>query len=422
MYDVKKGFEAAKEFYAQYGIDVEKAIEICDSTPISMHCWQGDDVAGTELKEDKALTGGIQTTGNYPGKARNGEELRADIEEAMKHIPGTLRMNVHASYLEADHYVDRNEIEPEHFAKWADWAVEKGIGLDFNPTYFAHPKSTDKGTLSCADEDIRKFWVEHGIRCRRIGQYFADRTGKKCVINHWTPDGDKEVPMDTLGPRVRLKKSYDEIFAATEDVTDVIDGIESKVFGIGAESYTVGSHEFCMGYVMKANKDHIIMTLDAGHYHPTELVSAKLSGIYTFDKSVLLHVTRSVRWDSDHVVGFDDETKAIFEELVRMDKLKDTYVATDFFDASINRICAWVIGLRNTRKAILSALLQPVDKMKELEAAGDVSARLAFKEEFKAAPFALVWDYYCSQKNAGVGLDWLNDVKEYEKKILAERN
>ena len=421
MYDVKKGYEAAKEFYAQYGIDVDKAIEICDKTPISMQCWQGDDVAGTELKEDKSLTGGIQTTGNYPGKARNGEELRADIDEAMKFIPGELKINVHASYLEADHYVDRNEIEPEHFAKWADWAVEKGIGIDFNPTYFAHPKSTEKGTLSCADEEIRRFWVEHGIRCRRIGQYFYERTGKPCVINHWTPDGDKEVPMDTLGPRMRLKQSYDEIFAATEDVKGVIDGIESKVFGIGAESYTVGSHEFCMGYVMKANKDHIIMTLDAGHYHPTELVSAKLSGIYTFDKSVLLHVTRGVRWDSDHVVGFDDETRAIFEELVRMDKLKDTYVATDFFDASINRICAWVIGLRNTRKAILSALLQPVDQMKELEAAGDVSARLAFKEEFKAAPFALVWDYYCSQKNAGTGLEWLDEVKAYEQKVLRER-
>lgn len=229
------------------------------------------------------------------------------------------------------------------------------------------------------------------------------------------------MPVDTLGPRMRLKQSYDEIFAATEDVTDVIDGIESKVFGIGAESYTVGSHEFCMGYVMKANKDHIIMTLDAGHYHPTETVSNKLSGIYTFDDSVLLHVTRAVRWDSDHVVGFEDETRAIFEELVRMNKLQDTYVATDFFDASINRICAWVIGLRNTRKAMLAALLQPTDQMKKLEADGDVSARLAFKEEFKAAPFAFVWDYYCSQKNAGVGLDWLADVKEYEKKVLAER-
>ena len=292
MYNVEKGYEAAKEFYAQYGIDVDKAIEIADKTPISMHCWQGDDVAGTEVKEDKSLTGGIQATGNYPGKATNGEELRADIEEAMKFIPGELKVNVHANYQEADRFVDRNEIQPEHFAKWADWAVEKGLGLDFNPTYFAHPKSTEKGTLSCADEDIRKFWVEHGIKCRQIGEYFYKKTGKPCVINHWTPDGDKEVPVDTLGPRQRLKKSYDEIFEATKDVEGVVDGIESKVFGIGAESYTVGSHEFCMGYVMNANKDHIIMTLDAGHYHPTETVSGKLSSIYTFDNSVLLHVTR----------------------------------------------------------------------------------------------------------------------------------
>jgi len=421
MYDVKKGYELAKEYYAQYGIDVDKAIEIADSTPISMHCWQGDDVGGTELKEDKALTGGIQTTGNYPGKARNGEELRADIDVAMKYIPGTLRMNVHANYQEADVYVDRDQIKPEHFDKWVDWAVKKGIALDFNPTYFAHPLSTDKGTLSCADEEVRAFWVRHGIACRRIGQYFADKTGKPCVINHWTPDGDKEVPFDTLSPRLRLRKSYDEIFAATEDCKDVIDGIESKVFGIGAESYTVGSHEFCMGYVMDAKKDHIIMTLDAGHYHPTQTVSAMLPGIYTFCKNTLLHVTRAVRWDSDHVVGFEDETRAIFEELVRMNKLQDTYIATDFFDASINRICAWVIGLRNTRKAILAALLQPVATQQKLEADGDVSARLAWKEEFKAAPFALVWDYYCATKNAGVGLEWLDEVKEYEKTVLANR-
>lgn len=421
MYDVKKGYEAAKAFYAQYGIDVDKVVAICDKTPISIHCWQGDDVAGTEFKEDKALTGGIQATGNYPGKARNGEELRADLEEVLKFVPGELKINIHANYQEADHFVDRNEIEPKHFDNWVNWAVEKGLGLDFNPTYFAHPKSTDKGTLSCADEDIRKFWVEHGIKCRRIGQYFAEKTGKPCVINHWTPDGDKEVPIDTLGPRQRLKQSYDEIFAATQDVTGVIDGIESKVFGIGAESYTVGSHEFCMGYVMKANKDHIIMTLDGGHYHPTETVSNKLSGIFTFTDSVLLHVTRPVRWDSDHVVGFDDETRAIFEELVRMDKLKDTYVATDFFDASINRVAAWTIGLRNTRKAMLAALLQPVDEMKKIEAAGDVSGRLAYKEEFKAAPFAMVWDYYCSEKGKSAGLDWLKEVKEYEKNVQLKR-
>ena len=420
MYDLKKGYEVAKEFYAQYGIDVDKAIEIADMTPISMHCWQGDDVSGCEKKEDTALTGGIQSTGNYPGKARNAEELRRDIEEAMKYIPGELKLNLHASYQEADTFIDRNEIEPKHFEKWVEWAVEKGIGLDFNPTYFSHPKS-ENGTLSNADEEIRKFWIEHGIRCRRIGEYFYEKTGKPCVINHWTPDGDKEIPIDTIAPRKRLKDSYDQIFETTKDIKGVIDGIESKVFGIGLESYTVGSHEFCMGYVMKANQDHIIMTLDTGHYHPTEVVSAKLASVYTFSDHVLLHVSRPVRWDSDHVVSFDDETKAIMEELVRLNKLQDTYIATDFFDGSINRIVAWVTGLRNTRKAILAALLQPIDKMKELEAIGDVSARLAYKEEFKAAPFALVWDYYCSKQDKGVGLDWIFDVKKYEKEVLSKR-
>ena len=419
MYDVNKGYELAKEFYGQYGVDVDQAISVADSTPLSMHCWQGDDVIGFE-KEAGALTGGIQTTGNYPGKARTAEELRADIEQAMRYIPGELKLNLHASYQEADSFVDRDAIEPKHFEKWADWAVEKGIGLDFNPTYFSHPLS-ENGTLSSADENVRKFWIEHGIRCRRIGQYFYERTGKVCAINHWTPDGDKEVPVDTLGPRMRLKDSYDQVFEATKDVTGVVDGIESKVFGIGAESFTAGSHEFCMGYVMTANKDHIIMTLDTGHYHPTEVVSAKLASVFTFSDRVLLHVSRPVRWDSDHVVSFDDETRAIMEELVRMDKLSKTFIATDFFDASINRIAAWTIGLRNTRKAILAALLQPVSQMKELEASGDVSARLAFKEEFKAAPFALVWDYYCEQKGAGKGLEWLANVRDYEKDVLAKR-
>ncbi len=420
MYDVKKGYELAKEYYAQYGIDVDKMIEICDKTPISMHCWQGDDVIGFEKKEG-GLTGGIQTTGNYPGKARNPEELRADIEKAMSFIPGELKVNLHANYLEADTFVDRNEIEPKHFEKWVDWAVKKGIGLDFNPTYFSHPKS-EKATLSSSDENIRKFWVEHGIRVRKIGGYFAEKTGKTCVINHWTPDGDKEFPIDTLTPRKQLKKSYDEIFEATKDVKNVMDGIESKVFGIGAESFTAGSHEFCMGYVMKANSDHIIMTLDTGHYHPTEVVSAKLGAVYAFSDHVLLHVSRPIRWDSDHVVAFDDETKSIMEELVRLGKLQDTYIATDFFDASINRIAAWVIGLRDTRKAMLYALLQPTEEMKKLEAAGDVSGRLAYTQEFKAAPFNLVWDYYCAKTNKGVGLEWLDEVRKYEKEVLSKRD
>ena len=419
MYDVKKGYEAAKEFYARYGIDTDKMLEICDSTPLSVHCWQGDDVTGFEKKEG-GLTGGIQTTGNYMGKARNPEELRADLDFAMKYIPGEKKINIHASYLEADTFVDRNEIEPKHFENWANWAVSRGIGIDFNPTYFSHPKSNN-GTLSAADDDVRRFWIEHGIRCRKIGEYFYKKTGKTCVINHWTPDGDKEFPIDTIGPRLRLKDSYDKIFEATKDVEGVMDGIESKVFGIGAESFTAGSHEFCMGYVLSKKSDHIILTLDTGHYHPTETVSAKLASVYTFLNHVLLHVSRPVRWDSDHVVAFDDETRAIMEELVRLDKLKDTYIATDFFDASINRTAAWIIGLRNTRKAILAALLQPVSLMKDLEAKGDVSGRLAVSQEFKAAPFSLVWDYYCQQQDAGVGLEWLEDVRTYEKDVLSKR-
>lgn len=419
MFDVEKGYGLAKEYYAQYGIDIDKAIEICDKTPISLHCWQGDDVSGFE-KKDGGLSGGIQATGNYPGRARCGKELRADIEKAMSFIPGELKVNVHANYQEADTFVDRNEIEPKHFEKWAMWAKEKGIGLDFNPTYFSHPKS-ENGTLSASCDETRAFWIEHGIRCRRIGEYFYKTTGKPCVINHWTPDGDKEFPVDTLSPRLRLKDSYDKIFEATKDVKGVIDGIESKVFGIGVESYTAGSHEFCMGYVMKANKDHIIMTLDTGHYHPTEVVSAKLGSIFAFSDSVLLHVSRPVRWDSDHVVAFDDETKAIMEELVRMDKLKNTYIATDFFDASINRIAAWIIGIRNTRKAMLYALLQPTDMMKKLEADGDVSGRLAVTQEFKAAPFSFVWDYYCKKSGKGVGLEWLDEVRKYEKEVLLKR-
>jgi L-rhamnose isomerase len=420
MYDLQKGYELAKAYYKEYGIDVDEAIRICDETPLSIHCWQGDDVIGFE-KHEGGLTGGIQTTGNYPGKARNPEELRMDLEKAMAYIPGEKKVNLHASYLEAEGVVDRNEIEPEHFKNWADWAVSKGIGLDFNPTYFSHPKS-EKGTLSALDEDTRAFWVEHGIRCRRIGQYFYERTGKTCVINHWTPDGDKEFPVDTLGPRLRLKDSYDRIFEATKDVKGVMDGIESKVFGIGLESYTVGSHEFCMGYVMSKKSDHIILTLDTGHYHPTEVVSAKLGAAYAFSDHVLLHVSRPIRWDSDHVVAFDDETKAIMEELVRLGKLDATYIATDFFDASINRVVAWVTGLRNTRKAILAALLQPVEAMKKAEREGDVSARIAMVQEFKAGGMLNpVWDYYCAQKNAGVGLTWLADVKKYEADVLSKR-
>ncbi|MBQ4099587.1 MAG: L-rhamnose isomerase [Clostridia bacterium] len=416
---ILQGYEYAKSYFARYGVDVDKAIEIADKTPLSIHCWQGDDVNGFEKKEG-ALSGGIQATGNYPGKANTPEELRADLEVALKHIPGAKKINIHACYLEADTFVDRNQIEPKHFEKWADWAVENDLGIDFNPTYFSHPLS-DNGTLSARDDKVREFWIEHGIRCRQIGGYFAKRTGKPCVINHWTPDGDKEFPIDTLSPRLRLKDSYDRIFEATKDVEGVMDGIESKVFGIGLESFTVGSHEFCMGYVMGKNEDHIMLTLDCGHYHPTEVVSAKLGAVYAFNNHCLLHVSRPVRWDSDHVVAYDDELKAIMDELVRLGKVENTYIATDYFDASINRVAAWVIGLRNTRKALLGSLLTPVDLLKTAEAEGDNTSRMAFAQEFKAAPVSLVWDYYCALKGSSVGLDWLEDVKTYEKEVLLKR-
>ncbi len=415
MYDLNAGFELAKAWYAQYGIDVERAMELCDSTPISMHCWQGDDVKGFETTAG-ALTGGIQTTGNYPGRARTPEELRADMKKALSYIPGKKKINIHASYCESPTFVDRDAIEPKHFDNWIDWAVENGYGMDFNPTFFSHPKS-ETATLSSADESIRRFWVEHDLRVREIAEYMAKRTGQECVVNHWIPDGSKEIPVDTLGPRLRLIKSYDEIFARKRP--GVVDSVESKLFGIGVEAYTVGSHEFYMCYAM--TKPEILVTFDTGHFHPTEVVSAKLSSMLAFKEKLLLHVSRPVRWDSDHSVAFDDETRAIMDEIVRLDALKRVYVATDYFDASINRLVAWAVGGRNTKKALLAALLTPVDRMKAIEAAGDNSARFAFTQEFKASPFALVWDYYCAKNDAGPGLTWLDEIKTYEREVLSAR-
>ena len=415
MYNVQKGYELARELYGSYGVDVDRAIAECDAVPISVHCWQGDDVAGFE-KKGGALTGGIQTTGNYPGKAQTPEQLRADMELAFRFIPGAKKVNLHANYLESDSFVDRNEIEPEHFAKWADWAVEHGWGLDFNPTFFSHQKS-EEATLSSADDAIRDFWVEHDRRCRKIGSYFAQRTGSECVINHWIPDGSKEVPVDTLSPRLRLKDSYDRIFA--EPAPGVVDAVESKVFGIGAESYTVGSHEFYLCYSM--GRSDVIPTLDTGHFHPTEMVSAKISALLAFKPKLLLHVSRPVRWDSDHVVAYDDETRAIMNELVRLNALNRVYLATDYFDASINRIAAWVIGVRNTRKALLEALLEPVETIQGMERGGDRTSRLAWTQEFKAKPFGLVWDYYCESRGCGLELEWLNEVKKYESAVALKR-
>lgn len=418
MSNIEKAYELAREAYAAIGVDTDKAIELCDQTPISLHCWQGDDVLGFEGDCD-SLTGGIQTTGNYPGRARTLEELRADLSKALDLIPGTSKVNIHANYLDnAGKKVDRNEIEPCHFASWADWAVDRGIGLDFNSTYFSHPLS-ENGTLTNPDEAIRAFWIEHGLRVRKISEYFGERTGKVCVTNHWIPDGEKEIPIDTVGPRMRLLDSCNQIFAQKSPANLNKDAVESKLFGIGSEAYVPGSHEFYLAYAVR--NPEILLTLDAGHFHPTEVISAKISSLLCFVDEVLLHVSRPVRWDSDHVVLFDDETRQIMREVVRNDALSRVYLATDYFDASINRIMAWVIGARNTRKALLGALLEPVATLKKYEQEGDRSRRLALSQEALTMPIGAVWDYYCEKKEMPVGMAWTDEVRAYEKDILSKR-
>ena len=416
---ILENYEFAKKMYKKIGIDTDTVIERVKKIPVSMHCWQGDDVMGFEGAEE--LTGGIQATGNYPGKARNGDELRADIDKALSLIPGKHKVNIHANYAEFDgQKADRDALTPAHFQKWVDWAKQRGIGLDFNETYFSHPKSESGLTLSSGDESVRKFWVEHGKRCRKIGEYFGRELGQTCVTNLWIPDGYKDITVDKLAPRQRLKKSLDEIFSEKIDPKYNRDAVESKVFGIGSESYVVGSHEFYMGYTM--TRGDVMLTLDAGHFHPTEMISGKISSVFTFMDSLLLHVSRPVRWDSDHVVIFDDELCAIMQELNRNDLFDKTYIALDFFDASINRIAAWVIGMRNTIKAMIFAMLEPVETLKNAEAKGDLTSRLALLEEYKSYPFSAVWDYYCQIMGVPAKESWLEDVKEYERNVLAKRN
>ena len=421
MTDIKKieaSYQAAKEIYAAWGINTDEVIKKLGEVAISLHCWQGDDVAGFERATDE-LTGGIQVTGNYPGKARNPEELRADLDKALSLIPGKHRLNLHAIYAETDgEKVERNKLEPKHFEKWVDWAKKKNLGLDFNPSYFSHPLSDDGFTLSHHDDKIRNFWIEHGKACRKIGEYFGKELGTPAVTNIWIPDGYKDTPIDRFGPRQRLKEALNEILSEKISPEYNLDAVESKVFGIGSESYVVGSHEFYMGYAVKNNT---LLCLDAGHFHPTEVISNKISGIFNFVDEILLHVSRPVRWDSDHVVTFDDELQAIMQEIVRGDFLDRTHIALDFFDASINRIAAWVIGTRNASKALLKAMLEPVAKLKELELAGDYTSRLALVEEFKSYPLGAVWDYFCMVQNVPVREAWLEDVKTYEKEVLVNR-
>ena len=416
--NTEKALETAREIYSRYGVDVDAAIESVKNTPVSIQCWQGDDVGGFEA-QDGDLTGGIQSTGNYPGKARNIDELRRDFEFASSLIPGKKKFSLHAIYLDADgKKIPRNEIAPEHFASWVDWAKKNSFGLDFIPTFFSHPLSADGFTLSNDNEDVRKFWVEHGIASRKISEYFGRELGQTSVNNLWIPDGFKDIPVNRAKKRETLAKSYAEIFAEKLDEKYTLDSVESKVFGIGLESCTIGSHEFYMGCALK---NHTLLTLDTGHFHPTEVVSDKISGVLQYLDGILLHVSRPVRWDSDHVVIFDDELKAIASEIKRGGYENRVHIGLDFFDGSINRTACWAIGARNMQKALLWAALEPVKMLQKFEAEGDYTSRLAYLEEYKTLPFGLVWDAYCDMQNVPVGDTWISEMKKYEADVLSKR-
>lgn len=410
-------FEEAKTIYKKLGIDVDEALKQLQTFPVSMHCWQGDDVVGFDGAG--ALSGGIQTTGNYPGKARNYQELMNDIDEVLKLVPGTKRINLHASYaiFEDGENVERNAIEPRHFAKWVEFAKARNLGLDFNPTIFSHPLAEGL-TLSSPDQKIREFWIEHCQACIRISEYFASELGTPCLMNIWIPDGLKDIPGDRLTPRKRFMESLDEILSINYDKNKVLVCLESKVFGIGMESYTVGSSEFTMNY---AKTRDILPLMDNGHYHPTEVVSDKLSAMLLFHDKVALHVTRPVRWDSDHVVLFDDETKEIAKEIVRNNAMDRVLVGLDFFDASINRVAAWTVGMRNMQKAMLYALLQPYEMLKEAQDQGDFTQIMVINEELKTYPFNDIWDYYCEINQVPVREIWYDEVKKYETEVLTKR-
>lgn len=413
---VIKGYEYAKEVYAGRGVDVDKAIEAMKGVPISMNCWQADDVLGFD--GDDTLSGGIATTGNYPGRARTADELRADADKAMSMIPGEKKFNLHASYANLNgRKIERSEYTADLFSEWMDWAKERGMGLDFNPTYFSHPMVKDGFTLASPDKAVRDYWIEHGKRCREIGEAFYKTLGKECVINYWMPDGYKDNPIDMAGPRARMVESLDAIFAGG-NIEGVKEAVESKVFGLGVESYTVGSHELMMGYAITRNK---LYCLDAGHFHPTEVISNKISSIMQYMPELLLHVSRPVRWDSDHVVTMDDELMAIMQQVVRNGYTQRVKIALDFFDASINRLAAWIIGTRNARKALLRANLENTAELKKLELDADFTARLAFTEEDKTLPFGAIWDYYCLKEGVPVGEDWLKEVRDYEKNVMSAR-
>lgn len=414
-------YEAAREAYAKVGVDTDRAIEILKKVPVSLHCWQGDDVLGFDQK-GRGLSGGIQTTGNYPGRARTPEELFADIEEVLKLTPGTKKINVHASYAvfdEENPWVDRDQIEPRHFKKWVDFAKKHGIGLDFNPTFFSHPMA--KGlTLSSPDEEIRSFWIEHGKACIRISNYFAEETGFPCTMNIWTGDGFKDIPADRMGPRMRYKDSIEQILSEPFDFARVKPCVESKVFGIGVESYTVGSAEFTLSFAA-SHPNKCIPLMDNGHYHPTEVVSDKIPALLCFYPEFALHITRPVRWDSDHVVLFDDETKEMAKEIVRNDALGRVNMALDFFDASINRVSAWTVGFRNWQEALLNALVLPSESLKALQDQENFTKLMVAQEEMKLYDFGAVWEEYCRQENVVGDMSWFDELESYEREVLARR-
>jgi len=415
---IQDAYEIARDRYAELGVDTDKALDVLVRIPISLHCWQGDDVGGFE-NMGEALSGGIAATGNYPGKARNADELRSDLDKAYSLIPGTHRLNLHAMYAETGgKRVERNQLRPEHFSAWVDWAKANRHGLDFNPSLFSHPKAASGFTLSSHDVGIRQFWIEHCMACRKIGEYFGRKLGTPCATNIWIPDGLKDTPADRATPRLLLKESLDVVLAEKLNPKYNLDAVEGKLFGIGSESYVVGSHEFYLGYAI-ANK--VLLTLDAGHYHPTEVISDKLSAVLTYLDEVLLHVSRGVRWDSDHVVVLSDELEAIAQEVVRGGYLNRVHIGLDYFDASINRIAAWVIGSRNMLRALLLALVEPTKQLKKLETAGDYTGRLAWLEELKGMPFGAVWDYACLRQGVPVGISFMDEIRGYEKKVLSKR-
>lgn len=409
-------YEHAKETYAKIGIDTEEVLKKLAELPISLHCWQGDDVVGFE--NTGSLSGGIMATGNYPGKAGTPQELMADIEEVLSLLPGKYKINLHAIYAITDGKVDRDKLEPKHFEKWVEFAKKNGLGLDINPTLFSHPLAANSLTLSNPDEKIRRFWIDHCKAMRKIGAYFGKELGITCMNNIWIPDGYKEIPADRLGPRQRLKESLDEIFSEKYDKKYLIDTVESKVFGIGLEAYTVGSHEFYLNY---AAKNDCLCLLDNGHYHPTEMVSDKIPSMLLFADKLALHVTRPMRWDSDHVVIFDDELKEIAKEIVRCDALDKVMIGLDYFDASINRIAAWVVGARNMRKALLFAMLLPHGELKKYQDSGNFTKMLAMSEEYKFYPYNEVWNEFCRRENVPQGEKWLEETDRYEKEVLSKR-